>query len=129
MKIILSILAVVVVLIALLFYFTSGLTGTANEQLASLKSGNIETAYSMTSKDFQNATSLNKFKIFVEQNPVLKNYKSVSFTDRKVETGSGYLGGTIENADGVKTKIEYQLVKEGDKWKIQAMQLSPIENK
>lgn len=129
MKIILVILAIIVIAIALVFYFTSGLTGPANEQLSAIKSGKIETAYNMTSKAFQQATSMDNFKIFIEQNPILKDYKSVSFTQRNIESGSGYISGTIENADGSQMKIEYQLVKEDDKWKIQAMQLSPMEKK
>jgi hypothetical protein len=129
MKIILAILAVIVIAIVLLFYFTSGLSDAAHEQLSALKSGNIESAYNMTSKAFQQTTSMDNYKSFVEKYPILKNYKSVSFTERKIENGSGYLAGIIESADGSQMKIEYQLVKEDGKWKIQAMQLTPMEKK
>lgn len=129
LKIILAILAVIVIAIALIFYFTSGPSNAAHEQLSALKSGNIESAYNMTSKAFQQTTSMDDYKNFVEKYPILKTYKSVSFTERKIENGLGYISGTIENADGSQMKIEYQLVKEDDKWKIQAMQLTPMEKK
>lgn len=129
MKIILAIIAVIVIGIALMFYFTSGLSDAAHQQLSAIKSGNIDSAYDMTSKAFQEATSLNAYKDFVEKYPILKDYKSVSFTERKIEKDSGYLAGTIKTDDGSEMKIEYQLVKEDDKWKIQGMQLSPIEKK
>lgn len=129
MKIILAILAVIVIVIALIFYFTGGLSDAAHQQLSALKSGNIESAYNMTSKAFQQSTSMDDYKIFIDKYPILKNYKSVSFTERKIENGMGYIAGTIENADGSQMKIEYQLVKEDDKWKIQGMQLTPIDKK
>lgn len=128
-KIILAILAVIIIIFALILYFTSGLTGSAREQLAALKSENIEAAYHMTSSEFQKMTTLAHFKRYVEQYPILKNYKSVSFTDRKIEGSLGYISGTIENADGSQMKIEYQLVKEDNQWKIQALRLTPMEKK
>lgn len=127
LKIILAILAVIAIIIGLALYFTGGLSSAAREQLTAIQSGNIESAYSMTSKAFQESTSLDKFKSYVEQNPILKDYNSISFTERNVENGVGYLRGIIKNADGMQMKIEYQLVKEDNKWKIQGMQLTPIE--
>lgn len=126
LKVILIILAVLAVIIASLLYFTSGLTAAAQEQLAALKSKKIEVAYHMTSSEFQKSTSLDQFKSYVEKNPILENYKSVSFTERSMDNGSGYLSGTIENSDGTQMKIEYRLVKEDNKWKVQAMQLTPL---
>jgi hypothetical protein len=127
MKIILAILAVIIIAIGLLFYFTSGLTGVANEQLSAIKSGNIEAAYGMTSSAFQKETSIENFKSYVEKYPILKNYKSVSFSERKFENSMGYISGVIEDTDGSKLKIEYQLIKEDGKWKIQGMRLSTLK--
>lgn len=129
MKIILAILAVLIIAIALIFYFTSGISDVAHQQLSALKSGNVDSAYSMTSKEFQQVTSLDDYKKFIENYPILKDYKSVSFKERKIENGAGYLNGTIEDADGRQLRIEYQLIKEDNKWKIQGMKLSPLENK
>lgn len=124
MKIILGILVGLVVIIALLFIFTGGLARTANEQLEAIKAGNIDAAYSMTSSAFQKETSLDAFKSFVNTYPVLKSYKSVSFSERNMENGEGYLAGEIEDADGSKQKIEFKLIKEDDKWKILGIRLS-----
>jgi flagellar basal body-associated protein FliL len=100
MKILLGILAVIVLIIAGVYYFTSGLTGIAHEQLSAIKSGNIEAAYNTTSTAFQQNTSLEKFKNYIDQHPILKNYKSVRFTTRNIESGNGYIGGTIEDESG-----------------------------
>ncbi|VEH31945.1 TM2 domain-containing protein [Legionella sainthelensi] len=51
---------------------TSGLIYSINHQLNALKTGDIEKAYSYTSKDFQKATSLSDFKKFIDQYPSLK---------------------------------------------------------
>lgn len=127
MKILLIILAIIVVAVGLVFYFTSGLSSTAEKQLSDIKAGNMEAAYSLTSKEFQQVTSIETFKSYVEKFPILKDYKSIKFTERKIESNVGYLAGTIEGTDGTKMKIEYQLVKEDGKWKIQAINLSKAE--
>ncbi|MDX1900742.1 MAG: DUF4864 domain-containing protein [Gammaproteobacteria bacterium] len=123
-NIILGILAVIVVAIVLALYFTRGLADAAREQLSAIKSGDVTSAYNMTSAAFKQATSMDDFKKFVDSYPVLSNYKDVTFSERKVENGAGYLNGTIEGADGSQMKIEFQLVKEGSAWKVQAIQLS-----
>lgn len=127
MKILLAIVAVIVIIIGLAVYFTSGLTGPAREQLATLKAGNIDAAYNMTSAGFKDQTSLEEFKKYVDKQAILTHYKSFSFLERRVDNGLGYLSGEIEDADGKKMKIEYQLVKEDGKWKIQAMRLSELQ--
>lgn len=126
MKIILSILIFIIAIVFLAFYFTKGISGVAREQLEAIRAGDITTAYSFTSKAFQNETSVDKYTKFIDQFPILRNYQDVTFTERKVENGFGSLNGIIEGSDGSKMKIEFQLVKENDTWKIQAEGLSAI---
>lgn len=126
MKIVLWILGIIIVAVALALFFTRGLGEAAREQLSAIKAGDLQAAYSMTSKAFQEATSFDKFKKVVETTSVLSNYADATFTERKVENGIGYLKGTIKSSDGAKMQIEYQLVKENDNWKIQAFRLSPV---
>ncbi|EKD71761.1 MAG: hypothetical protein ACD_46C00103G0002 [uncultured bacterium] len=124
MKIILGILGAIVLIIILAMYFTQGIADTARNQIQAIRDGDIDKAYSMTSKAFQQVTSLETFKSFINNYPVLKKNKDISFNERKIEGSFGYLSGTIEGQDGSKMMIEYQLVKENDEWKIQAMKLS-----
>ena len=126
MKIILGILVAIVLIVFLALFFTRGLPDAAREQLSAIKSGDTAVAYSMTSKAFQQESSMDDFKKFIDKYPVLHDYKDITFTERKIENGLGYLNGTIEGTDGSKMQIEYQLVKENDKWKIQAIRISDV---
>lgn len=124
-KVLLWILIGIVVIIGLAFYFTSGITDAARAQLKAIHDGDIDKAYSMTSAAFKEQTSLENFKKYVEKYPILAKYKDVSFNERRVENGTGYLNGTIEDESGAKMQIEFQLVKEENVWKIQGIRLSP----
>jgi hypothetical protein len=123
-KIILGIFVVIIAAIVLAVVFTKGISDTAKNELIAIKAGNYEQAYSMTSKAFQQETPMDKFKEFIGKYPILKDYKDVSFDERKVENGFGYLHGTIEGLNGSKMIIEFQLVKEDDGWKVQALRLT-----
>lgn len=116
----------VAILMAIVFYATSGLVGTVNGQLIALRDGDISKAYTYTSKDFQKATSLDDFKKFLDHYPSLKNNASASFSERKIEDNNiGSVKGTLTSKDGAKTPIEYQLIKEGDSWKILGITVLP----
>lgn len=66
-------------IIAIALFATKGIADVADQQLAALRAGDYAKAYSYTSKDFQNSTSLEKFQEFVNAYPSLKNNES-SFT-------------------------------------------------
>lgn len=119
-----AIFVYVIFLIMIVLYATGGLTDTVQNQLAALRSGDVEKAYySYTSKDFQTNTSLDDFKKFIDHYPALKNNKSASFTEREVKNSEGMLKGTLKSNDGATTPIEYRLIKERDAWKIIGIQL------
>lgn len=115
--------ALLVVWIAL--YATSGLTSTIKDQLAALKVGDFIKAYSYTSKDFQNATSLSDFQDFVNHYPAIKNNDKASFSEREIKNDTGRVRGTLYSTDGAATPIEYLLVKEKGSWKILGIQVNP----
>jgi TM2 domain-containing membrane protein YozV len=106
-------------------YLTSGLLYPVQSQLKSLQSGNVEKAYSYTSKDFQKVTSLEHFKQFLNQYPSLKNNESSFFNEREIQNNTGFLKGTLTSKDGAKTPIEYRLIYEDGAWKIMGIQVSP----
>lgn len=113
-------------LILLAVSFTHGVTDTAKTQLSALQKGKLVKAYSLTSKPYQEKLSFNQFQNFVNQNPILKNHIRVKFTDRKIEGTIGYLMGTLEAIDHTKMAIEYQFIKENNKWKVQSLRLSSL---
>lgn len=112
-------------IIALAIFATKGIAETAEQQLAALRAGDLAKAYSYTSQEFQNATSLEKFKDFVNTVLALKDNESSSFSNRKIEEDTGILEGTLKSKDGAVTPVIYQMVKEKDQWKILNIQVTP----
>lgn len=114
-----------ITIVTLVNYLTSGVVGVVRDQLSSLRAGNIQEAYSYTSKDFQKSTSMNEFKKFLNRYPSLKTNKSSFFNVRKVENSTGFVQGTLTSKDDAKTPIEYQLIKEDGQWKILGITVKP----
>ena len=110
----------------LILYATSGLIAPIHEQLNALQAGDIQKAYSYTSIDFQNATSLDGFKAFINEYPSLKNNSSSFFNEREIQNNTGIVKGTLTAKDGAKTPIEYKLIREGNAWKIMSIQVNPV---
>lgn len=112
-------------IIAIALFATKGIADVADQQLAALRAGDYAKAYSYTSKDFQNSTSLEKFQEFVNAYPSLKNNESSFFSTRKMENDVGTLEGTLKAKDGGVTPVVYKLVKENDAWKILSIRVNP----
>lgn len=112
-------------LITIVLYATSGVSNTVQDELAAIRSGDYEKAYSYTAKEFQNTTSLADFKKSISQIPSLKNNKSASFTERRIENNVGTVKGTLKSNDGGITSVEFRLIKEGETWKILTIHTLP----
>lgn len=112
-------------IISVVMYLTSGLVQTVSLQLEAIQQGNPEKAYSYTSKDFQNSTSLDEFKIIIDKHPSLKNNASSSFYERSINNNIGSLRGTLTSVDGGQTPVEYILIYENDRWKIYKFNINP----
>lgn len=123
-KIILIILSIIIIAVGLAFYFTSGVADAVRNELTMIKSGDVKAAYEETSAAFKQSTSLEQFTKIINEYPTLKDNKGISINERRIENGFGYVSGTLEGTDGSKMMIEFQLVKENDKWKIQGMNIS-----
>lgn len=119
------VLTAIVLIIAIAMYATSSLTDVIENQLTALKAGDLEKAYTYTSKDFQNVTSRNDFERFIDHYPSLKNNKSVSFNSKEISNDIGIVKGALYSTDGATTPIEYRLVKENNEWKIMGIAVSP----
>lgn len=105
-----------------------GIESVARQQLKAIGGGDVEKAYNMMSKAFQDKNSFEVFNSYVQDNPILSQYSSVTFTTNKIDGGIGYLDGTLEANDGSKSGIQFQLVKESNAWKIQVFQLTQAQS-
>lgn len=120
-----GVIAVIVAIVYIALWATSGLIEPVERQLAALKAGNMEAAYAETSEAFKQATPMQSFTAFVDQNPILKDTASHSFSSRSINNGIGVLEGQLTSSSGGVVPVKYQLVKENDAWKIQHIQLNP----
>ncbi len=97
---------------------TSGAVEAVESQLAALRAGDVDKAYSLTSKAFRQATSREQFAQFTSRYKVLSKNKEYSFTSRSVSGGVGKLEGTLTAQDGTVRPVRYQLVKEEGEWRV-----------
>jgi hypothetical protein len=128
-KPILAVLALIAI-IAIYFFFSSGpnITEIGNKELKAIKSGDMQTAYDLTSTAFKKQTTPDAFTAFVGSYPILQQYTSVDFTQKQVEKTVGAIGGTIIGGDGRQMQIQIQFVKEGKSWRIQGFSIAPLGN-
>ena len=106
---------------------TAAITDTARDQLAALRAHDYAKAYSYTSKEFQQSTSLDQFEKFVKSYPALDNNKDSTFNNRAIDntSGTGIIKGSIAGTDGSTTPIIYEFVKENGAWKIINIEVNP----
>lgn len=115
--ILLGIVVVVAILVALLFFATSGLPKAADEFFTLVGQGKIGEAYLATAAEFRAATSEEEFAAFLRES-ALGEYASASWPTRTIENNRGRLEGTVTTRAGGQIPVELDLVKEGDAWKI-----------
>ena len=123
-KVVLGFVAFVVVVVGLAMFLTSDLIDPIERQIAALKAGDIDSAYSQTSIAFRDATSKEQLSAFVKSNPILLNTAEYNFSERSFENNLGTVKGTLTSTDGGVIPIEYRLVKENDEWKILALKFT-----
>lgn len=124
MKIILGLLVVIVAAVISYVYINGGVASVVKQQLEAIKSGDIATAYALTSKAFQQQTSLDAFSDYLNKYPILKNYEDITFTEKSVGTEEGSLKGILVSNDGSQLEVVFTLVKEEGKWKVQTLNVS-----
>lgn len=110
-----------------ILYFTGGAADTVRYQLSAIRTGDLEKAYSYTSKQFKEATSYDAFREFIDQVPALKDNESSSFTSQSINNNEGVIGGTVRSREGTVTSIEYLLVYEDRAWRIEGIRINPSD--
>lgn len=98
------------------------------EQMAALSENNIEAAYQKNvSDEFHKATTLEEFKSFVKNHPILTRYTTLNITKGVSKDNLAKLLVTVSN-DEESAILEYTLIKNGADWDILAVQFFESEN-
>lgn len=118
-------LIIISLIIMFAMYLTHDLVKLIEKQLEAARTNDFQGAYSYTSKDFQQSTSLEKFKTFINQYPALREHISRTFTKREIVDHRGRVLGTLTSKDGSVIRVEYLLVKEDNQWKILGIVINP----
>lgn len=117
---------VLVILIYMLISFisTSGVKAPIESMLEAMRTEDYVLAYTYTSPRFQQATSLDNFKAFIEQNSGLRNNDTMTYLSKEVKNDEGAVKGILISRGGLETLVRYKLVKYQGKWKIDSMVLT-----
>ncbi len=114
-------LGVAVVLIAailvLVFGLTRGAVKSADDFLAQIGAGKIETAYEETSATLRKQQTLASFEETVKELG-LTDYASVFWSNREVKNDRAHLEGSVTTKSGGKVPLTMELVKESGSWKV-----------
>lgn len=95
-----------------------GISAVGKNEIAALRQGNTELAYSYTSIEFQKGVSLPTFKKFVNHFPQLHDNVDSTFTSVDFKDNDATILGKLTLKDGSSFPIQVNLVKEGDEWKV-----------
>jgi uncharacterized Zn finger protein (UPF0148 family) len=118
----LAVIALIVVTAGILL--TENLRRPIDGQLAALRANDLDKAYfSYTSKDFQNTTSLDNFREFIDSFPAFLKSKALNISQRTSENSIRTLTGSLVTVDDESFSVEYRLIKENGKWKILSIRL------
>lgn len=120
LKVLWAILGVVIFIIILALALTSSLPKAADAMFASIKSGNMQEAYSYTAEQFKSSTTLEQFEAFVEQ-VGLRTFKNATWTKREIANNQWFLKWTITLENGGTIPMEIWFIKENGEWKIMNM--------
>jgi len=110
------------VIVAGVFYATSGVTGAADKFYETARSGNSEELYALTSAQLKSVTSAEQLIAYVQANR-FNQVADTSWTSRAIENGIGSVEGTLTLDDGGAIPVAMQLVQEGEDWKVSFIEL------
>ncbi len=106
---------------------TYGLKKPIEKQLVAIRAEDAASAYAYTSSTFQDTTSFEAFKKFINAYSALRNNESISFDERSINDGVGIVYATLKARSKATTPALYRLIKENGDWKIESMVLNPSE--
>lgn len=112
---------VILAVIGLVFWLTSGMSETANAFFTALKQHDYPTAERYLSADFKANTPEAALRTFVEHNH-LDRVRETHWESRSMEGGQGTLKGSVILDNGDAIPLVMKFVKKGDAWQIYAIE-------
>lgn len=95
-----------------------------SEHLGAIQSRDFSKAYyAFASKEFEETTSLDKFKAFLENYPIFFSFNKMEVKDGIREGDLSVLRITLMGENEKESTIDYRLVQEGPKWKLWGLQV------
>lgn len=116
-----SIVGLIGTIVVAVFFFTSGLTTTADDFFRAVKQANMARARTYLSEGFKANTDEAALKVFLTKAGLL-NYKDASWSNRSFKNNRGALDGTITTDTGGSVPLHIEFIKEQDAWKIYSME-------
>ena len=123
LRILLWLFLAIVLVIGFAIISTSALVDVTENHLSSLRSNDVSAAYKYTSKRFRKVTPLPTFEKFISSYPILTEHESFSVGGRQFSGNTGSVEGTLTSEKHGVANIEFQMIKEGDDWRIQGFDL------
>jgi hypothetical protein len=128
-KIISCVVLVVVIFMGWVTYSPNDIEETIENHLRAISSSNItEAYYEHLSTNFQNQTPLPAFRELVSAIPVLSNNTGVRCHECNVNENEATVHGILTSLDDEMVPVEYKLIKEDNRWKIDDMTIAMGEN-
>lgn len=105
-------------------YDSQEILSLIENQLAAIHANDLFKAYAnFTAAKFQETTTFDEFKYFVESFPVFSNNKNALFGNVDYKKGVASIQGTLTSTTGESLRVEFNFVKEGPQWKIIGVKL------
>jgi len=96
-------------------------------QLSAVQIKDFKKAYfDYSSEALRNRTPMETFVYYVNHYGVLSHNKNAMFGNPEFKGNTAILRGTLTSTDGSSYKAEYHLIKEGNDWKVNGLQLIPV---
>ena len=110
------------VIVAGVFYATSGVTGAADKFYATARTGTPQQVYGLTATALQNVTTPEQLAAYIETNR-FNQVAETSWSSRSIENSLGRVEGTLTLDDGGEIPVTMELVQEGEDWKVSFIEL------
>lgn len=108
------------VLVAVVFYMTSGMSDSADKFFEAASAKRYEQAYQYVSRDFRKATSSNELTAFLSSSG-LSGFESASWNKRSFSGNRGTLVGTVNTRSGGTIPVNLGLVKSESQWLVDSI--------
>ena len=105
---------------------TVGVLVAIDRHVLSLRKGKIDKAYSLTSYEFQNETSIDQFVEFIQSHDVLNENQSIALGKLAIVEKTAQYEGLLTSQQDKEMEVHYVLVKQGPDWKIRSILLLEI---